>query len=74
MGNRKGRPGGNPEITKYSFTTDREHPLVETMTLRLDAPTKADLKAGLLPGWQEIARSAIAKALAEAKDKEKFKN
>jgi hypothetical protein len=61
----KGRPGGNPEITKYSFTTDREYPLVESMTLKMDAPTKAALKSGRLPHWQEIARVAIAKALAE---------
>ena len=66
----KGRPGGNPELKKYQFTTDREDPLVEKMTLRVGAKMKAALKAGELEDWQEVARVAIASAL-EKKRKEK---
>ena len=74
MGKRKGRPGGNPDITKYSFKTDREHPLVEAMTLRMDAPTKAAIRAGKLPDWPTIAREAIAKALKEQEEQEDNNN
>ena len=69
----RGRPGGNPNIKDYGFKTDREHPLNQSMTLRLDEPTKKALKSGKLPNWQEIAREAIAKAL-EAKEKEEKEN
>ena len=65
----RGRPGGNPNIKEHGFKTDREHPLNQSMTLRMDEPTKEALKAGKLPNWQKIAREAIAKALKE-KEKE----
>ncbi|MBE9168662.1 hypothetical protein IQ238_14495 [Pleurocapsales cyanobacterium LEGE 06147] len=60
------RPGGNPDIKKYGFTTERENPLVEKMTLRMDEEMKAAIKAGKLPNWQEIARQAIAEKLQSA--------
>ena len=65
---RKGRPGGNPDLKKYQFKTDREHPLTEQAAFRIDKPTKAALKAGKLPNWQEVCRQAIAKALEEKED------
>ncbi len=58
--------GGNPNIKKYGFTTERENPLVEKMTLRMDEEMKAAIKAGKLPNWQEIARQAIAEKLQSA--------
>lgn len=60
------RPGGNPNIQKHGFKTDRERPLVEKMTLRMDEEMKAAIKSGILPDWQEIARKALEKALHEA--------
>jgi len=65
----RGRPGGNPNIKEYGFKTDRQHPLNKTMTLRMDEKTKDALQSGELPGWQEIAREAIAKALKEKREK-----
>ncbi len=65
-----GRPGGNPDIKKHGFKTSRKYPLTETESLKLDKPTKEKLKAGLLPNWRDIARDAIAKALAEAEAKQ----
>ncbi|MDJ0726753.1 MAG: hypothetical protein QNJ38_16735 [Prochloraceae cyanobacterium] len=67
---RKGRPGGNPDLKKYQFTTEREHPLTELAAFRVDKPTKEALKSGELPGWQEIAREAIAQALEEKRKKQ----
>ena len=54
-----------------SYTTDREHPLVEKVSFRVDKPTKEALKAGELPGWTIIAREAVEKALAEKRAAEK---
>ena len=68
---RKGRPGGNPNIKDHGFKSDREHPLTQKITLRVDEPTKVALKAGKLPGWSKIAREAIEKALAEIEEEEK---
>ena len=64
----KGRPGGNPEITKYSFTQkyDWDEPCSERMTLRLPSSMKEAIKAGVIENWQEVARQAIAKAIEEA--------
>ena len=67
-----GRPGGNPEIKKYGFKTNRKYPLTENESLKLDKPTKEKLKAGLLPNWRDIAREAIVKALAEVEEKQKL--
>ena len=68
------RPGGNPEITKYSYKSNREHPLTCNVNIRIDEPTKMALKAGELPGWSAIAREAIEKALAEKRAKEETEN
>ena len=68
----KGRPGGNPNITDYSYRSDREHPLTKKVSIRIDEPTSAALKAGKLPGWSQIAREAIEKALAEIEENEEL--
>ena len=67
----RGRPGGNPNIKEYGFKTDREYPLSKKISLRVDEPTRDAIKAGKLPNWSEIARSAIEKALAEVEEQEK---
>ncbi len=66
----RGRPGGNPNIKEHGFKTDREHPLNQSMTLRMDQPTKEAIKSGKLPNWQKIARDAISKALQEIEEQE----
>ncbi len=71
---KKGRPGGNPNIKDHGFKSSREHPLTKRVTVRIDEPTSNALKAGKLPGWSEIARQAIEKALAEALREEEEKN
>ena len=61
----KGRPGGNPDISKYGFKAkhDWNEPCNEKMTLRLPASMKEAIKAGLIEDWQEICRKAIAAEL-----------
>jgi hypothetical protein len=65
----KGRPGGNPELQDYKFEQkyDWDEPCSEKITLRLPPSMKADIKAGLLKDWQEVARQAIAAELKKAK-------
>ena len=59
-----GRHGGNPDFgTKYAFKTEREEPLTESVSLRVSASMKSQLKKQ--KNWQEIVREAIAKALDE---------
>lgn len=68
---KSGRPGGNPEITKYSFKTDRKHPLTELLAFRVDKPTKEKIKSGIISDWQKIAREAVERAILEAETQEK---
>lgn len=57
-----GRPGGNPEIAKYGFTTDREEPLTEKIQLRVSMSMKQALDQ-IDGDRNEFIREAIAKAL-----------
>ncbi|NER31141.1 MAG: hypothetical protein F6J89_26850 [Symploca sp. SIO1C4] len=68
-GKTSGRPGGNPELEKYQFRPkyDWPEPCDQKMTLRMPASMKADIKAGLIEDWQEVARQAIAAELEKAK-------
>jgi hypothetical protein len=57
-----GRPGGNPDFgTKYAFTTERDEPLSENLTLRVPASMKSQLKC--LQNWREFVRQAIIEKL-----------
>jgi hypothetical protein len=56
-----GRPGGNPDLKKYGFTTDRTEPLREKLQLRISEEMKKKLESR--ENWQEFVREAIAKAL-----------
>jgi hypothetical protein len=60
-----GRPGGNPDFgTKYAFTTQREEPLTENVSLRISATMKSQLKKQ--KNWQELVREAIAEKLQQS--------
>ena len=67
------RPGGNPALKDYQFQQkyDWDEPCTERMTLRLPPSMKADLKAGLIEDWQEVARRALAAELEKVKKKTK---
>ena len=53
----QGRPGGNPDLIKYQFSTDREESCTAKMTLRLPPSQYAKLKE--IDNWQEKVRLAI---------------
>ncbi len=59
-----GRPGGNPDIKKYGFKTDRDEPLRERLQLRVPTSMKQQLLSQ--DNWQEFVRQAIAEKLASA--------
>ena len=61
----RGRPGGNPDITKYSYQQqyDWSEPCTASLTLKLPASLKEKLKK--IDGWQEKVREAIAEIVAE---------
>ncbi|BAU67555.1 hypothetical protein STA3757_49770 (plasmid) [Stanieria sp. NIES-3757] len=62
-----GRPGGNPDLKKYCFTTDRNEPLRERLQIRVSASMKKELEAR--DNWQEFVRIAIAEKLQSSSDK-----
>ncbi|AVP91705.1 hypothetical protein FR934_17915 [Synechocystis sp. PCC 6803] len=57
-----GRPGGNPDITNFSFTTDRPEPCTAKLTLRLPPTDYEKLRA--LENWQELVREKIKELIA----------
>ena len=59
-----GRPGGNPDIKKYGFTTDRDEPLRSRLQLRVPDSMKQQLEQQ--DNWQEFVRQAIAEKLQQA--------
>jgi hypothetical protein len=58
-----GRPGGNPDIVKFRFTTEREEPLREKLQIRVPASMKQQIQQQ--DNWQEFVRQAIAIALEQ---------
>jgi hypothetical protein len=58
-----GRPGGNPDLEKYQFKTDKDEPCSAKLTLRI-APSDFE-KLKTLDNWQEKTRQAIKKLIAE---------
>lgn len=56
-----GRPGGNPELSQYHYTTDRPEPLVSKLSIRIEPSVLKALKQQ--ENWQEDVRRAITKIL-----------
>ena len=61
-----GRPGGNPDIAKYGFKTERPEPLREQINIRVSTSMKKSLLKQ--KNWNEFVREAIAKALQEQEE------
>lgn len=68
----KGRPGGNPDITKHGFKQkfDWNEPCSEVITLRVPPSMKAAIKAKLIDNWQELARQTIAAEIERVNKKQ----
>jgi hypothetical protein len=60
---RSGRPGGNPDLEQYQFSTDRAESLTEKLTIRIPPSMMTALKQR--ENWQELVRNAIAQALQQ---------
>jgi hypothetical protein len=56
-----GRPGGNPDLKKHAFTTDRQEPCTAYLGLRLPPSNLEALKK--IPHYHEKVREAIAKLI-----------
>ena len=59
-----GRPGGNPNIKRHGFKSDRDEPLRSRLQLRVADSMKQQLD--LQDDWQEFVRQAIAEKLQSA--------
>ncbi len=57
------RPGGNPNIKKHGFKTERQEPLTSQLALKVSASMKKRLQEK--ENWQELVRVAIEKILEE---------
>lgn len=57
------RPGGNPDFSKYQFSTER----VESCTAKLSVRIQPSLLAKLQEqeNWQDFVREAIASKLSQ---------
>ncbi len=58
------RVGGNPELSKYQFTTERDEPLTEKFTLRVTTSMLKELLS-LDGNWREFVREAISDKLKQ---------
>lgn len=59
------RPGGNPDLVHYQFTTDREEPLIAKLSMRVTPSMLEQLRQQ--ENWQEFVREAISQRLKEGK-------
>jgi hypothetical protein len=58
------RKGGNPDLEKYQFTTDRDESLTAKFTLRVTPKMLTELQA-VEGNWREFVRDAIADKLQQ---------
>ena len=59
-----GRPGGNPDLKKFQFSTDNEESNTALLAVRIAPSQLEKLKA--IDGWQDIVRAKIREILAES--------
>lgn len=64
----KGRPGGNPDISKHGFKQkfDWDEPCSEVITLRVPPWMKTAIKSKLIENWQELVRQMLAQLIRQA--------
>ncbi|MBE9242878.1 hypothetical protein [Synechocystis salina] len=58
----RGRPGGNPDLKKHAFKTEREVPCTAQISLRITPEQKEKLYA--VSNWREILRHKILEIIA----------
>lgn len=63
IGPKRGRPGGNPALKDYQFSTSREEALTEKITIRISPSMLKQLKE--LDNYREFCRLAIAEKIQQ---------
>ncbi len=63
---RPGRPGGNPDLKYYQFTTTRDEPLTEKLTFRVSKSMLEALKN--VEKYPQFCRDAIAEKLESLRE------
>jgi hypothetical protein len=58
-----GRPGGNPALEKFQFTTDKDESCTAILNLRVPPSMLAKLKA--LPNWTDKAREKLSELITD---------
>lgn len=58
------RFGGNPDLKKYQFTTNRDEPLTERFSIRITSSMYQELR--MLDNWREFVREAISDKLKKS--------
>ncbi len=59
------RPGGNPQLQEYQYSTTRSEALCKQLTIRVGKTMEQLLRDKKIENWQEVARVALAKALKD---------
>ncbi len=57
------RPGGNPDLKKHQYTTDRTEPYVVNLQICVTASLKEAVTSR--PGWRDWVRAALEKEFAQ---------
>lgn len=57
----KGRPGGNPDLKKHQFTTDKTEPC--NANLQVKVPVSLKDAIAKKPDWQDWVRKILAENL-----------
>ncbi|MGK7896440.1 MAG: hypothetical protein AB4372_23190 [Xenococcus sp. (in: cyanobacteria)] len=60
------RPGGNPDLVEYQFTTDREESCTAKLQVRVPPSMLNELKG--YKNWQEIVRQVLAEELVKLRE------
>jgi hypothetical protein len=63
---KSGRTGGNPDLGKFAFTTDRVEPCSERIQIRM--PRSLKLRIHALPDWPEQVRTILENNVPELDD------
>ena len=58
-----GRPGGNPDLKKYSYATERDEPCSAAITFRFAPSDLQRLKA--IPNFRELVREKVREIINE---------
>lgn len=63
----RGRPGGNPELKKHAYKTERPEPLKSKLAIWIEPSLVEALKEK--ENWRDLVRKAIAEIIDEEEGK-----